>query len=83
MKEPSKVRVTGALEPFVGGFIVELEQAGYRPAAAALQVRVLAHLSRWVDDSGVTSGELTAWRWSASGVSTLPGTRVCAGRGSR
>ena len=41
MGEPSRVRVTGPLEPFAGGFIAELEEAGYRPAAAAVQVRVL------------------------------------------
>jgi hypothetical protein len=35
MGEPSRVRVTGPLEPFAGGFVSELEEAGYRTAAAA------------------------------------------------
>jgi integrase/recombinase XerD len=59
MGEPSKVRVTGPLELFAGGFVVELEAAGYRPAAAALQVRVLAHLSRWRADAGLAAADLT------------------------
>jgi len=58
MKEPSRVRVTGPLEPFAGGFIAELEESGYRPAAAAVQVRVLAHLSRWMQEEDVSPGEL-------------------------
>ena len=58
MREPSRVRVTGPLEPFAEGFIAKLEEAGYRPAAAAVQVRVLAHLSRWMQDKDVSPGEL-------------------------
>lgn len=58
MKEPSRVRVTGPLEPFAEGFIAELEEAGYRPAAAAVQVRVLAHLSRWMQEEDLALGEL-------------------------
>jgi integrase/recombinase XerD len=58
MREPSRVRVTGPLEPFAGGFIAGLEEAGYRPAAAAGQVRVLAHLSRWMQDKDVFPGGL-------------------------
>jgi site-specific recombinase XerD len=58
MKEPSRVRVFGPLEPFAEGLIAELEEAGYRPAAAAVQVRVLAHLSRWMQDEDVSPGAL-------------------------
>jgi site-specific recombinase XerD len=54
MGEPSRVRVTGPLEPFAEGFIVDLAEAGYRPAAAAVQVRVLAHLSRWMQEQQVS-----------------------------
>ena len=56
MGEPSRVRVTGPLEPFAAGFIAELAEAGYRPAAAAVQVRVLAHLSRWMQEQHVSAG---------------------------
>ena len=58
MREPSRVRVTGPLEPFAEQFIAELEEAGYRPAAAAVQVRVLAHLSAWMQDEEVAAGGL-------------------------
>jgi integrase/recombinase XerD len=58
MGEPSRVRVTGPLEPFAAGFIAELQEAGYRPAAVAVQVRVLAHLSRWMREQHVAPGEL-------------------------
>jgi integrase/recombinase XerD len=59
MGEPSRVRVTGPLEPFAGGFIAELEEAGYRPAAAAVQVRLLAHLSRWLAREGLAPADLS------------------------
>jgi integrase/recombinase XerD len=59
MREPSRVRVTGPLEPLAEGFIVELEEAGYRPAAAAVQVRALAHLSRWMLEEDVAAGGLS------------------------
>jgi integrase/recombinase XerD len=36
-----------------------LEEAGYRPAAAAVQVRVLAHLSRWMQDQDVSPAQLS------------------------
>jgi len=58
MREPSRVRVSGPLEPFASGFIAELEEAGYRPAAAAVQLRVLAHLSLWLAEEGLRPGEL-------------------------
>jgi len=58
MGDPSRVAVTGPLEPFAGGFIAELGVAGYRPAAAAVQVRVLAHLSRWMQEQGLSPGGL-------------------------
>jgi integrase/recombinase XerD len=58
MGEPSRVRVTGPLEPFAAAFIAELQESGYRPAAAAVQVRVLAHLSRWMQERHVSPDEL-------------------------
>lgn len=58
MGEPSRVRVTGPLEPFAAGFVAELQEIGYRPAAAAVQVRVLGHLSRWMQDNDVSPDEL-------------------------
>ena len=58
MGEPSRVRVTGPLAPFAAGFIAELQESGYRPAAAAVQVRVLAHLSCWMQEQHVYADEL-------------------------
>jgi len=58
MGEPSRVRVTGPLEPFAAGLVAELQESGYRAAAAAVQVRVLAHLSGWMQEQHVTAGEL-------------------------
>src|SRR5947209_9552066 len=59
MREPSRVRVTGPLEPFAEGFVVVLEEAGYRPAAAAVQLRLLAHLSGWLAMEGLGPAGLT------------------------
>ena len=59
MGEPSRVRVTGPLEPFAGGFIAELEEAGYRPAAAAVQLRLLAHMSGWLAREGLAPADLS------------------------
>ena len=56
MREPSRVRVIGPLESFAEGFVAELSEVGYRPAAAAVQLRVLSHLSRWMQDEGVSAG---------------------------
>jgi len=58
MSDPSRVRVTGPLEPYAAGFVAELVEAGYRPRSAAIQLRLLAHLSRWLGQEGVDPGEL-------------------------
>jgi site-specific recombinase XerD len=47
--DPSRVRVTGPLAVFAGGFAGELARLGYKPNAAADQLRLMAHLSRWMD----------------------------------
>jgi integrase/recombinase XerD len=48
----SGVRVTGPLEGFAAGFAVELEAAGYTPLSAANQLRLMAHLGRWMAAQG-------------------------------
>jgi integrase/recombinase XerD len=45
---PSRVRVPGPLAAFAVGFAAELARQGYRPYAARNQMRLLAHLSRWL-----------------------------------
>ena len=58
MKDPARVRVTGPLAPYAAGFVAGLAEAGYRPASASIQVRLLAHLSRWLETEGLVPGEL-------------------------
>jgi integrase/recombinase XerD len=58
MSDPSRVRVVGPLERHAAGFVAELVEAGYRPRSAAVQLRLLAHLSRWVRQEGLDPGEL-------------------------
>ncbi len=49
----SRVRVSGPLEPYAPGFAVELARLGYAPVSAAAQLRLLAHLSRWLEGEGL------------------------------
>lgn len=58
MTKPSDVKVVGPLLPFVSGFIEELAGLGYSPLSAANQVRVLAHLSRWMVAEDIDGGGL-------------------------
>ena len=43
---PSRVKVTGPLVPYVAGFHTELKAQGYRPNALSDQLRLMAHVSR-------------------------------------
>lgn len=60
MSHPSRVRVTGPLTSFAEGFTAELSRQGYRPNAAANQLQLLAHLSRWLATKGLDARSLTA-----------------------
>lgn len=70
MRDPSRVRVTGPLERYAGGFRVELDRRGYASASAAQRMQLMACVSRWmaterVTVSGFTSErveEFVAWR---------------------
>lgn len=62
MSNPSRVRVAGPLAPYVGGFRAELESQGYRPNAVSDQLRLLAHVSRWLAGSGFEVADLTPAR---------------------
>ena len=66
MGDPSRVRVTGPLAGFAAGFAGELARLGYKPNAAADQLRLMAHLSRWMDaerhdEVGLTPPVVEAW----------------------
>jgi hypothetical protein len=56
---PSRVRVTGPLEPYAAGFASALTRIGYTQHSTAHQLRVFAHLSRWLATGGVDVAELT------------------------
>ncbi len=58
----SAVRVSGPLEVFGAGFGEELAALGYTPLSAANQLRVVAHLSRWLDRKNLHPGELSPGR---------------------
>jgi integrase/recombinase XerD len=48
MSDPSRVRVSGPLEPFAAGFAAELQRQGYTAGSACHRMYLLAHLSRWL-----------------------------------
>lgn len=62
MGKPSRVRVTGPLEPYACGFREELARQGYTPHSASNQLRLMAHASRWLERRWFGVGELTPAR---------------------
>lgn len=59
MGDPSRVRVTGPLQPYAAGFGEELARLGYTKHSASHQLLLLAHLSRWLSSEGLHVSELT------------------------
>ena len=51
--KPSRPEVTGPLAEYAGGFRAELARLGYTPLSAACQMRLMAHLSRWMTAEGL------------------------------
>jgi integrase/recombinase XerD len=62
MSHPSRVRIVGPLVPYAAGFRAELESQGYRHHPVGDQLRVMAHLSRWLERQCLDVGELTPER---------------------
>jgi len=60
---------------FAPGFSAELVRQGYRPGAAAEQLRLMAHASGWLAVRGLGAGDLTAPR-----VERLMASRRASGR---
>jgi integrase len=60
MTDLSRVRVAGPLEPFAAGFAGELVGQGYASQPAAQQLRLLAHVSRWLAAEGKEVAALDA-----------------------
>jgi integrase/recombinase XerD len=52
MRDPSRVRVTGPLESYAPGFAGELARQVTTPNSAALQLQLMAHVSRWLAAQG-------------------------------
>jgi hypothetical protein len=48
MRDPARVRVAGPLEHFRDGFAAELSRQGYTPNSTALELGLMAHVSRWL-----------------------------------
>jgi site-specific recombinase XerD len=61
----AEVRVPGVLTPFAAGFKSALLERGYTPLSAVVQLRLMVHLSRWMDAQGLSAAELTAERVQA------------------
>lgn len=62
MRDLSRIRVTGPLEPYVSGFVVELVERGYTQVSAAQQLRLMAHVSRWLAWEGLVADDLSSAR---------------------
>lgn len=58
----SKVRVVGPLAPYASGFDRELRGRGYTRLSADQQLRLMAHVSRWLAGEGLEAAALTAER---------------------
>ena len=48
MTDPSRVRISGSLQPFAAGFGTELARQGYTPRSVVTQLHLMAHVSRWL-----------------------------------
>jgi len=55
----ARVRVTGPLGPYAAGFASALIRIGYTQHSTAHQLRVFAHLSRWLAAEGLELDDLT------------------------
>ena len=56
---PDRVRVSGPLLSFAAGFHLCLVEQGYAPCSVQFHLQLLAHMSRWMEASGVEVGELS------------------------
>src|SRR6266516_4796097 len=57
--KPSWPSVTGPLAEYADGFRAELARLGYTPLTTASQLRLVAHLSRWLAAEGLGAPTLT------------------------
>jgi len=59
VRDASRVRVAGPLEPYAEAFCGELAGQGYSPDAAAVHLQVMGHLSGWLAGQGLGGSALT------------------------
>ncbi len=59
MRGPSVVGVGGPLAPYAAGFGAHLLERGYAPSSAEDQLRLMAHLSRWLEEKRLEPAALT------------------------
>jgi hypothetical protein len=62
---PTRVRVSGPLAPHAAAFGEELIGRGYPPKRAGRHVQLLAQLSCWLEQEGLTAEEMTQERVAA------------------
>ncbi|MFD0507042.1 tyrosine-type recombinase/integrase [Streptomyces chiangmaiensis] len=60
MRNPALVQVLGPLAPFTEGFRQRLEMLGYAPQSRVVHLRVMAHLSSWLEERGLDGSALSA-----------------------
>ena len=65
MRDLSRIRVTEPLEPYVSGFVADLVECGYTTVSAAHQLRLMAHVSRWLACEGLAPDDLSPVRVEA------------------
>lgn len=61
-RTPRRVVLSGPLSEYGPGFAAALEQRGFMPLSLEHQLRLLAHLSRWMHSHGLLVGQLTGVR---------------------
>lgn len=61
MKKRSRVRLTGPLAAHVEGFAVELATQGYTDCSVDAQLRLVAHLSRWMAARVIRAEQITGY----------------------
>lgn len=69
------IRITGPLKSHLPGFAAELARLGFTTGSAEHQLRLLAHLSRWLDDSRPGPGP-----WTSADIASFVAVRRDQGR---
>ena len=59
LRVAERVRMSGPLAVHVEGFEAELARLRFTPTSRVKQLRLMAHLSRWLDGQGLGIGALS------------------------